>query len=306
MADSTRSRSAERIVDILVELQNYGVVSRYHLMQKFNITERTAYRDLNMLSSFIEGCGSGKYRLIPSKFQNNVCDTMASPLAKLLDADAVFPDRDEYFWNNLEKRVTEQHVSVHYNSPEHSNRNILRKYFNLLEKAIQKKNVCHILYKNKTRIINPYKLVNKKNIWYLQATESNKLKSFSLSKIHWLDIKKEHFEIDKFTLSLINEHNDPWISEETFEVRVRISHSIASYFLRRDLLPQQKLLSDDDDGITLLCKAAHQNQIVPLILFWLPNIEILEPDWLKTTVINMLHNYVAGDRNSIPGVGCDG
>ncbi|PLL08699.1 WYL domain-containing protein, partial [Klebsiella michiganensis] len=114
------------------------------------------------------------------------------------------------------------------------------------------------------------------------------------------------FEIDKLTLSLINEHNDPWISEETFEVRVRISHSIASYFLRRDLLPQQKLLSDDDDGITLLCKAAHQNQIIPLILFWLPNIEILEPDWLKTTVINMLHNYVAGDRNSIPGVGCDG
>ncbi|MCF2051937.1 transcriptional regulator, partial [Escherichia coli] len=28
MADSTRNRSAERLIDILVELQNYGVVSR--------------------------------------------------------------------------------------------------------------------------------------------------------------------------------------------------------------------------------------------------------------------------------------
>ncbi|MDY8503293.1 transcriptional regulator, partial [Escherichia coli] len=26
MADSTRNRSAERLIDILVELQNYGVV----------------------------------------------------------------------------------------------------------------------------------------------------------------------------------------------------------------------------------------------------------------------------------------
>ena len=59
MADSTRNRSAERLIDILVELQNYGVVSRHNLMKKYNITERTAYRDLNMLSPFIEACGDG-------------------------------------------------------------------------------------------------------------------------------------------------------------------------------------------------------------------------------------------------------
>ncbi len=41
MADSARNRSAERLIDILVELQNYGVVSRHNLMKKYNITERT-------------------------------------------------------------------------------------------------------------------------------------------------------------------------------------------------------------------------------------------------------------------------
>lgn len=306
MADSARSRSAERLVDILMELQTYGVVSRYRLMKKFNITERTVYRDLNMLSAFVEGCGGGEYRLIPSRALNNSHDALHNPLATLLDADAVFPDRDEDFWSNLEKRAVEQHVRVHFNSPEHSVRNALRKYFNLLEKAIQKNSVCHILYKSKTRTIHPYKLVNQKNIWYLQATEGGKLKSFSLNKIHWLDIRKEHFAVDSFTLSLIDEHRDPWVSEETFEVRVRINHSIAGYFRRRDLLPQQELLCEGDDGVTLLCQAAHQNQIIPLILFWLPNIEILEPEWLKTTVINMLHNYVTGDHNSVPVLECDG
>ena len=305
MADSTRSRSAERLVDILMELQTYGVVSRYRLMKKFSITERTVYRDLNMLSPFVEGCGGGEYRLISSRAQNNIHDALHNPLAKLLDADAVFPDRDGDFWSNLERRVTEQHISVQFNSPEHSVRNDLRKYFNLLEKAIQKNSVCHILYKSKTRVIHPYKLVNQKNIWYLQATEDDKLKSFSLSKIHWLDIRKEHFSVEAPTLLLIDEHRDPWVSEETFEVRVRINHNIASYFSRRNLLPQQELLCEEDHGITLLCKATHQNQIIPLILFWLPNIEILEPEWLKTTVINMLHNYIAGDRSSVPALECD-
>lgn len=300
MADSARSRSAERLVDILRELQTYGVVSRHRLMKKFNITERTAYRDLNMLSSFVEGCGGGEYRLISSLAQTNSHEALHNPLAKLLDADAVFPDRDETFWSCLEKRVAEQHIRVQLNSPEYSVRNDLRKHFNLLEKAIQKKNVCHILYKNKTRAVHPYKLINHKNIWYLQATEDEKLKSFSLRKIHWLDIKKEHFVVDKPIVSLIDEHCDPWVSEETFEVRVRINHSIAGYFSRRDLLPQQELLCEGDDGVTLLCQAAHQNQIIPLILFWLPNIEILEPEWLKTSVINMLHNYIAGDYNSAP------
>ncbi|ASM30676.1 Uncharacterised protein [Serratia marcescens] len=305
MADSARSCSAERLVEILIELQNCGVVNRYQLMRKFNITERTVYRDLNMLSSFIEGCGGGEYRLIPIRSQNNRYYNLHNPLAKMLDADAVFPERDDNFWMSLEKRAEEQHVRVQFGLPEHSARNDLRKYFDLLEKAIQKNSVCHILYKDKTRIVHPYKLVNQKNIWYLQATEDGKLKSFSLSKIRWLDIRKEHFVVDTTMLLLIDEHRDPWVSEETFEVRVRIKHSIAGYFSRRDLLPQQELVCEENDGVILLCKAAHQNQIIPLILFWLPNIEILEPEWLKKTIINMLHSYITGDRDSVSVLDCD-
>ena len=98
MAVSTRNRSAERLIDILVELQNYGVVSRHNLMKKYNITERTAYRDLNMLSPFIEACGDGKYRLISARAGNQSKESLHKSLARLLDTDAIFPDkkRPEY------------------------------------------------------------------------------------------------------------------------------------------------------------------------------------------------------------------
>ncbi|MCZ5895634.1 hypothetical protein O5269_26510, partial [Escherichia coli] len=56
--------------------QNYGVVSRHNLMKKYNITERTAYRDLNMLSPFIEACGNGKYHEI-SQFTDQMVMNLA-------------------------------------------------------------------------------------------------------------------------------------------------------------------------------------------------------------------------------------
>ncbi|MCZ6192133.1 WYL domain-containing protein, partial [Escherichia coli] len=106
----------------------------------------------------------------------------------LLDTDAIFPERDEGFWQKLENRATERHIRVQFHNPEHTIRDDLRKYLDVLEKAICNSNVCQIAYAGKTRIVHPYKLTNQRGIWYLLATEENKLKSFSLAKIKWLDI----------------------------------------------------------------------------------------------------------------------
>ncbi|HHQ8995351.1 TPA: helix-turn-helix transcriptional regulator, partial [Escherichia coli] len=297
--------------------------SRYNLMKKYNITERTAYRDLNMLSPFIEACGDGKYRLISARAGNQskeslhkslarLLDTrlisaragnqskesLHKSLARLLDTDAIFPERDEGFWQKLENRATEKHIRVQFHNPEHTIRDDLRKYLDVLEKAICNSNVCQIAYAGKTRIVHPYKLTNQRSIWYLLATEENKLKSFSLAKIKWLDIKKEKFAKSDEIQSLVSESCDPWVSDKTFDVVLFIYSNIAHYFLRRDLLPYQQLLHKHDNGITLSCKAAHKNQIVPLILYWLPNVEIIEPVWLKEAVLTMLGKYLTAENVS--------
>ncbi len=49
------------------------------------------------------------------------------------------------------------------------------------------------------------------------------------------------------------------------------------------------------------------------MIFWTSNkssilmikyIEILEPEWLKKSVINMLHNYISGESESVPVLEC--
>ncbi|HGU1600026.1 TPA: WYL domain-containing protein, partial [Escherichia coli] len=120
--------------------------------KKYNITERTAYRDLNMLSPFIEACGDGKYRLISARAGNQSKESLHKSLARLLDTDAIFPERDEGFWQKLENRATEKHIRVQFHNPEHTIRDDLRKYLDVLEKAICNSNVCQIAYAGKTRI----------------------------------------------------------------------------------------------------------------------------------------------------------
>lgn len=292
MAKSTRSRSAERLVDILVELHLNGVVNRRALMDKFKITERTVYRDLNALSPIVEHTGNGLYRLIHSA-QSPGGQGLHHTLANFLNADSFFPDRNTEFWQKLETRVDENHIVILNNEAEHTVQRDIQRHLPKIEKSITHRHICQIVYKGKTRLINPYKLINKKNIWYLQATENSRIKSFSLSQISWLDILNDTFTPDPHAVELLEKSLDPWVSEDTFEVKIFINTIISHYFKRRDLLPEQELLDERNDGVTVRCQAAHENQILPLLFYWLPNIQILEPEWLKEKLVSTLETYLA-------------
>ncbi len=292
MTIPTRSRSAERLVDILQELHLHGVVSRQALMHKFNITERTVYRDLNALSPIVERCGDGQYRLIHAR-PGHAETGLHNVIANFLNVGDFFPATGRDFWDKLESRVEDNHIMIFGNDAERTGPKDIHSLLAGFEKAIKGQQVCHILYKGKSRQINPYKVINKKNIWYLQATEEKRLKSFSLSLIQWLDIRSETFTPDNDILELLEKNRDPWVSEETFEVEVFIPIQIAHYFKRRDLLPGQEILAEDKQGITLRCHAAHENQILPLLFYWLPNIQVLEPDWIKQKFVGTLENYLA-------------
>ncbi|MCS5451261.1 helix-turn-helix transcriptional regulator [Enterobacter huaxiensis] len=298
MANSTRSRSAERLVDILVELHLHGVVNRSALMEKFKITERTVYRDLNALSPIVEHTGNGQYRLIHSA-QSPGAQGLHHTIANFLNVDSFFPERSAEFWQKLESRVDENHILILGGEAENKISETISRYLAKIEKSIKNRNVCKIQYKDKTRLINPYKLINKKNIWYLQATENSRLKSFSLSQITWLDIQDSTFIPEENALELLEKRLDPWVSEDTFEVKIFINSTISHYFTRRNLLPEQEIIGKPNGGVTLRCRAAHENQILPLIFYWLPNIQILEPAWLKDKLLGTLESYLTEESASL-------
>lgn len=295
-----KSRSMARVVDILLELHRHGTVSRGELMEKFNITERTVYRDLNALSPIVEHTGTGQYQLI-QKIQSSAGKTLHHSLSDFLNADIFFPERGADFWQFLDERAAEGHIKILHNDAEHSVKSDIRRHLNGIEKAIKKCHICQIVYTGKSRKIQPYRLINKRNIWYLLAADNGKLKSFSLSQISWLDISKEIFLRDDAITRMLEDNPDPWVTNESFEVRISVNSEIARYFRRRNLLPMQTIVHDTPSGMTLTCRAAHEKEILPLILYWIPNIQILEPDWLSKKLHTMLSHYLTDKKNAGDG-----
>ena len=156
MTIPTRSRSAERLVDILLELHLHGVVNRQALMHKFNITESTVYRDLNALSPIVEYTGNGLYRLIHTP-QGHTGPGLHHVIANFLNVDDYFPDKGREFWQKLESRVEENHIMILGNEAERKEKWDIHAQLAAFEKAIKDQQVCQILYKGKSRQVNPYR-----------------------------------------------------------------------------------------------------------------------------------------------------
>ncbi len=156
MTIPTRSRSAERLVDILLELHLHGVVNRQALMHKFNITERTVYRDLNALSPIVEYTGNGLYRLIHTP-QGHTGPGLHHVIANFLNVDDYFPDKGREFWQKLESRVEENHIMILGNEAERKEKWDIHAQLAAFEKAIKGQQACQILYKGKSRQVNPYR-----------------------------------------------------------------------------------------------------------------------------------------------------
>lgn len=82
-------------------------------------------------------------------------------------------------------------------------------------------------------------------------------------------------------------------------MKIFINNNISHYFRRRNLLPEQELIAEQHSGTTLRCQAAHENQILPLIFYWLPDIQVLEPQWLKDKLLDTLEGYLAKQAETL-------
>jgi len=82
-------------------------------------------------------------------------------------------------------------------------------------------------------------------------------------------------------------------------VTLRIDACVAEYFLRRDILPYQKILDSDTRRLLLSCKVAYEEEILRLSRFWIPHIIILSPSSLQAKLDTTLQSYLQSDRDEI-------
>jgi len=162
----------------------------------------------------------------------------------------------------------------------------------LLESSILNTKQVTLIYNDKARLVNPYKLVNQKGIWYLIATEDNLLKTFSLSKISNLQTTNNLYSLDDAITQIIASDDNVWYTDRQIEVVLSISSTVAEYFLRRKILPNQTFLSQSDTELVVSTRVSFDEEILKIVRYWIPHIKIISPLYLQEELENSLKNYL--------------
>lgn len=292
---SRHERLANRIALIVLQLFREGAVSRLELASRFKVTERTIYRDLNRLGEFVTCSKDGIYRI---SMQNEAEDKLLPSLdclSKKTGLSELLPAAGDDSLLKILKAIEYKRIKISPLPPEPLKSELQKKIFSSLDRAIKDSLLCVIYYKGKPRTIHPYRLMNLKGVWYLAATDAElMIKAFRLSAIEWLDTKKTTFTPDRDINDYLDSEDDAWFSMNKMEVTVEVLPSIVHYFERRNILPQQKIISKSLDGkLIVTTRIAHREQLFSTLRYWLPNVRIMSPETEANAFLMQLTQYLS-------------
>jgi len=290
---TTHDTIAIRLYQILNIFNSGNSFTVDELVEEFGVSKRTIQRDLNERFSFLPIQKiDGRYSL-ESYFLGKLNFKDMKHFAALSGVKELYPELDDDFIRDILNEKVGKAFLV--NGHKHENIRHKTDEFDALSLAVLQHKEVHFSYLDKQRVVKPYKLVNTDGVWYLLADEDGTLKTYSLSKLQKLDITEDIFKPSTSFLDTIKSNNSKWFSDESIEVVLEIDVNIAEYFLRRELLPNQKTIEKTDKALIVSTKVAYEDEILRIVRYWMPHIKILSPtqlsDRLKAELSTFLKNY---------------
>jgi len=289
--ENKTDKLAIRFLYIIQELNSGNKLTTKELAKKFNVSERIIQKDLNdRLSQFLPITRkNGNYYLDSFLIGKLDYDDMKT-FAKLSGIEKLYPSLEDTFLSDVLNTKLNRSLLVRDGSYE--NISDKKDEFESISLAINLKYQINFTYNDKSRTINPYKLINNDNIWYLVGSEHEQLKTYSFTKIVNLSRSEKPFEANREFLEIINKDQLKWLSTEPINIILEINNDVSEYFLRRDLLPNQTILRHTKDSLIIKTKISYEEEILKIVRYWIPHIKILEPVELQEQLLHELKRYI--------------
>ncbi len=275
---------AKRLGLILTRLNTGERLTLANLSMEFNVTQRTLQRDFNERLNYLPIERDGSTYFIDVKYLGRQGRQDVKPILEMLGLSSIFPSFDALSFTRLNDNQVAPFLFRELKIEDVSS---YEETFKLLTSAIQNNQVIRFCYKQKTyRDVNPYRLVNDRGWWYLAATHNDTLKSYKVAQVSKVDVASQHFKRRKEVDDHVIDGSMVWLTDSPIEVVLRIDSAISSHFRSTNILPEQKLLKIlDDDSLLVTSTITNQKQIIPILKYWLPDIEILSPVELKQSLL---------------------
>ena len=285
---------AKRLSTILYRLNCGERLDLLALAEEFNLSLRTLQRDINERLAFLawEEHGDRFYK-INQQQSGFLTEEDINRFALFASVSNLFPQIDrEFYQEKLTQSV--QVKGFKYEDIRHK-----QTEFSQLNEAIKQHQLISFKYIKKSTQetkfyqLAPYSLLNKNGIWYLIGTENNKQKTFCFTQISDLMVLNQYFTPNPQLLEEIKNSDSLYHGNQLSEVIIKVDAKVSHYFLRRDLLPNQEIMHQSDDNtLLLLCKNINEQEIIPLVQYWIPFLTIISPEGLQSKIIENLKNYI--------------
>jgi len=280
-----------RIIAIITKLNQGEHLTPKELAEEFSVSERIIQKDLNeRLNQFLPIVKKdGKYCMedfLVGKLDYDDIKTFAT----LSGIEKLYPSLEPTFLSDIfNKKIND---SCLVKGAKYEDITDKRTLFETLQVAIILKHQVTFTYKEKPRVVNPYKLVNTHDIWYLVGDENGQLKNFTFTKINELYNTTEKFHPKQEFLEIINKNEADWFSQVSIKVTLEIDAQVKEYFLRRELLPNQTILKETNKRLILQTKVSYEEEILKVVRYWIPHIKIIEPVELQEKLHEQLDSYL--------------
>lgn len=144
------------------------------------------------------------------------------------------------------------------------------------------------------REIMPLKILNFNGQWYLLGLESSVMKKFYLNNIADIKEVRQGESVSEEVLGRLDNALNAWFVPEAkpFMVRLWVDSKVAKYFKRKKISPNQHLDENKDGSLDITLHITSYMEIAPLVLMWIPNVVVLEPQELKDFIKKSVEKYL--------------
>lgn len=286
---SNHDKISTRLSLILTKLNSGDRFTIKELAEEFNVSKRTIQRDMNERFSYLplkKENGSyflEEYCLGKLNFED------IKNFATLSGIKNLYPNLDDSFIVDLlNSKINQTYLIKGY---EYEKLEDYKKEFELLNLAIVTHTQIELIYNDKKRVLNPYKLINTEGIWYLSADEDGTLKTYTFRKITNLKSLESTFRINNNFAEIIQKNEAVWFSQDAIEAKLQVDISIVEYFTKRELLPKQKIVEKHNDYYIISSVVSYEEELLRVVRYWIPHIKIITPTNLQEKLQKQLNKY---------------
>ena len=286
-----------RLFRILYYILEKEKVTANELADKFEVSVRTIYRDIDSISSVgvpiftTQGKGGGikidnEYILNKSLFDANEKEQIIAALQGLEKTNKVYKSELITKLSALFKIKNSNWIEIDFTS--WGSNNTYQDLFNTLKIAIINKNIISFSYNSSkaekiNRRVKPIRLLFKEQDWYLYAfcLLRNDFRYFKLSRMKDLEVLATNYEDNFENIVLKREIK----YENTVNIKLKFNKSVAFR-----VYDEFKAIVEDKKGnLYVEMKIPNNYKLYNYIFSFGANVEILEPKEIRNQFKNMIN-----------------